>query len=844
MVRIEALQGEDMLRVLLVFSLCLSAQAVEQWKMYTGEPGVYEVAFADIAQAGFPNDIPVSELALLWRGEPQYRHVLDINENGRFDSGDRIRFYSEHLPGELEHYHEYSKVNVYTLMQDAEQVRAFREMAIPLLENASASTLEASFRAEVDTLAMRFSSNYEPYEMWYWQKLACTDKAPFEITLDLQSPVISDSQSLTLEIGLRGFSKLKHKPTPNFPDHVLHIYLNGTLLPEQAWQGRKPEVLRVENIPASLLKPQDNKLTLQIPRRKDDRDQLVIDVTILNWVKLDYSQTAVAQTNEQQHFQMKSSAYIEVAHSNFSIYSQNGLYFSGTQNGILQFPGDPEKSRVTIVPEQAFGEVLGVAPLQTGNLAPPDGGADYVMIAHHALKEAVKPLAEVHRQRGLRVHLVDVSEIYDGFNHGVVHPRAIRDYLAHAYHNWNIRPRYTLLVGDASYDTKNTKILNENYPSIPFLRGNRTRFNHIPSTKYADQLENNRNLIPSWKTFTTSGHAASDNAFVCVDGDDLLPDISIGRLPVVTPEEVKAIVDKTISYIRHPPVGPHRLNMLMITNEDPHLQRYTNELAASLGKKGQLPHKVYPQSQETSNEHHSRQLQEAINAGQYAIYFHGHGGRFIWRTGPPERRKNHDLFTLKHVEGLKNKDRYPIVYSFTCFSAPFDHPSADSIGESFLRQDGAGAVAFYGASWRNRPRSHANRMFMHHLVEAETLGASIMKTKRGIKIRELIEGYNLLGDPALPLRPLKPTLTLTYQQDRIGITGIEREDAATAGMMMFRDEAGTLLHQQDLKTAITAGNQITIETQPPNTQTIQLYLWNDDHQEWYGTLDFQQLNSP
>ena len=39
----------------------------------------------------------------------------------------------------------------------------------------------------------------------------------------------------------------------------------------------------------------------------------------------------------------------------------------------------------------------------------------------------------------------------------------------------------------------------------------------------------------------------------------------------------------------------------------------------------------------------------------------------------------------------------------TCYSAPFDHPSADSIGEKFLRVPGKGAVAVLAASWRNAP---------------------------------------------------------------------------------------------------------------------------------------------
>ncbi|MCB1579078.1 MAG: hypothetical protein KDI81_17550, partial [Xanthomonadales bacterium] len=62
-------------------------------------------------------------------------------------------------------------------------------------------------------------------------------------------------------------------------------------------------------------------------------------------------------------------------------------------------------------------------------------------------------------------------------------------------------------------------------------------------------------------------------------------------------------------------------------------------------------------------------------------------------------RKNHDLFTLDDVSELKNGGRLPMVLSMTCYSAPFDNPTEDSIGERFLREAGKGAVAVFAASW-------------------------------------------------------------------------------------------------------------------------------------------------
>ena len=58
---------------------------------------------------------------------------------------------------------------------------------------------------------------------------------------------------------------------------------------------------------------------------------------------------------------------------------------------------------------------------------------------------------------------------------------------------------------------------------------------------------------------------------------------------------------------------------------------------------------------------------------------------------------------MKHLDTLADNDRLPVVLSLTCYSAPFDHPTADSIGEKFLRIPERGAIAVFAASWRNSP---------------------------------------------------------------------------------------------------------------------------------------------
>ncbi|MCI0584744.1 MAG: C25 family cysteine peptidase, partial [Chloroflexi bacterium] len=260
---------------------------------------------------------------------------------------------------------------------------------------------------------------------------------------------------------------------------------------------------------------------------------------------------------------------------------------------------------------------------------------------------------------------------------------------------------------------------------------------------------NDRNLVPSVATLTTAGQAAADDWFVTDDLGDLLPAIAIGRVPVTEPAELAAVIDKTIASA-NAPVGPWRRRVLWITNEEAAMQQFTDRAVARLAARGFVPTKVYPRPEERSNAGHQQKILDSFATGQSLVQFTGHGGRFIWRTGPPDPLKNHDLFTLEHLDALAPSTRLPVVVSHSCHTAPFDHPSADSIGERFLRLADRGAPAVVAASWRIVPLPGLVEGFAGELTRPGTVGEALARAKRSLAAPELTATYNLLGDPALP----------------------------------------------------------------------------------------------
>src|SRR5262245_54190673 len=136
--------------------------------------------------------------------------------------------------------------------------------------------------------------------------------------------------------------------------------------------------------------------------------------------------------------------------------------------------------------------------------------ADYLLIAPTAFLEAAQALVEHRQSQGLRSRAVALEEIVQEFGHGEAHTQAVKDYLAYAYHRWQRpSPRYVLLLGDATYDPKD------------YLR-----------TGVQDR-------IPAMMVKTSYLWTASDPSYAQLNGDDVLPDVALGRLPAATVDEAR-----------------------------------------------------------------------------------------------------------------------------------------------------------------------------------------------------------------------------------------------------------------------------------------------------------------
>jgi len=817
--------------------------ALPSVKLFVRDAGVYGIAFEDLVGAGLPDEeVPTAGLGLRYRDGWQPLRV-DDGGDGRFGPGDRIEFVAERLAGEHSFHNDFTPFNVYWLDLDAADAPRVVDA-----ESAGGPCQVVEPRAvrhfEQDVLRVRFRAakdEREP-EVWYWQRVTYLGDQTFEMDLDLSDLDPSAERPVLLRLGLKGWSEMSREDGA-LDDHTVEVHWDGHAVAQASWDNRPYGFdLEVAEFPAALVAPGPHRLLVRVPRRVDDEGRSLVDLVLVNWVEVEYA-IATDRTADQDRLAWEAAAGSSCAR----LSKKPGATVAAFDDRARRFTAGPGSQELTLPQEDTAGgawllvddhylEPARIELDEPSGWRRRDRRADYIIITHPSLAEAIEPLAELHRRRGLQVVVVEVTDIYDEFAHGVETPVALREFLRSAWESWERpAPRFVLLVGDSSWDTKNTAVDDENYADWSFRHG-RIRdagsFRKNESTPYEEGAELNiRNLVPTWAHPTAQGHAASDTDFVTFDPDEPdLPVMAIGRLPVLEPAEVRAIVEKTIRYAESAPVGPWKARTLFITNQESVYQRMSDELALDVSEEGLAWTKIYPASKDESNELHTARLVEALDEGQLMVHFVGHGGRYIWRTGPPDYRKNHDLFTLEDLEKLTPTDRPAVVVSMSCYSAPFDHPNADSIGEKFLRLPDRGAVGVIAASWRNVPNRAASEALLRHLARGGTLGEALMIAKREVTDPNFRAQYNLLGDPALTIAA--PSVELAVEATGPGRVAVHIPVEAFSGQAIveWTDDLGTMIGRATVPVDGTDFEAAPDEPFDQRAALVRVYAWDTERQ--------------
>ncbi len=354
----------------------------------------------------------------------------------------------------------------------------------------------------------------------------------------------------------------------------------------------------------------------------------------------------------------------------------------------------------------------------------------------------MQPLADWRSSQGLRVKMIDVQDIYDEFNYGMMDPAAIREFIAYAYQNWQPpAPQFLMLAGDGHYDPRNYKGTNEKVFIPAYL---------LPVDPY--MLE-----------------TASDNRYVTVSGSDNLPDLIVGRLPIKTKSEAASLVAKLIDYEKVPFDADWNNRVLFIADNPDNAGSYyalSDKVVNDYLPQGYSASKVYYGSTHTTVSSAQIAILNQINQGGLLVNYVGHGTAFAWAS--------ENLLNTSSVSSFTNTGKLPMFAMMACLTGSFQYPSPSgidnsSIAEKLLKAENKGAIAALGSTGMgvSTGQDFLNRgLYQAIFYEGKTqVGAAVFQAKLYLygqtsSFRDLIDTFTLFGDPATRLNVRPSDLTV------------------------------------------------------------------------------------
>jgi hypothetical protein len=669
--------------------------SVPTFRLVARANGLYRVSFEELR---LRRALPVSSLRLSRLGDTVPYHLEP--DTGVFAAGSSLYFVSEGAS-----LNPYGTEAVYELEigRSGETMAAVRA-TVP---SRTASFYWRSATREENRLYQ--STLLEAEDLWLWDPLFAPVKKSYAFEV---SGLQGASLPARLEIWLQGGSDF-----PASPDHHVVVAVNGVTVAEGLLDGKKPFRMNVELSPG-VLKEGSNEISVE---NLGDTGALY-SMVLLDRFTVHYPRKLEAEGDRLE------GTFSEAGIAEVSGLSQPALVLDVTERAprwVRPLPGDALRfvaeadHRYTAVGGQALLSPEIRSPVPPG-LRSRGNRADYLVVGPHELLQAAEPLLALRRSQGLASRVVSLEEVYSEFGFGESRPEAIREFLSYAYHHWRKpAPRYVLLLGDASYDFKD------------YLGAGA------------------RNLAPAWIVKTSYLWTASDAAYASVNGDDVLPDLAIGRLPASSAAELRLMVEKILAYESAGSMGDREL-VLVADNSDAggDFEGNAEEIASSFA--GQGPERIYLSRR--GAEATRGAIVQAFDDGASVLSYMGHGGIQLWAQ--------ENVFDVSKIASLAPQETPPLVLTLNCLNGFFHFPYFDSLSEELVKAEGKGAIAALSPSGLSLDgpahvlhKAVLGEVFSgRHLRLGDALVAAQASYAAAGAFPELLAIYNLLGDPALTIR--------------------------------------------------------------------------------------------
>lgn len=537
----------------------------------------------------------------------------------------------------------------------------------------------------------------------YWGRVVTATSSTFSFTL---SNVDTNVPWCSVVVRVQGFSTTAHS---------INLSLNGQTLPSASGSGVQPFVAQY-TVPCSSLQEGTNGLAMSAPNSGD--------FSFFDSVSVTYSKKYAAESNQ---LSLVSQNYRDSNIGGFS--SANIRVFDVTYDGQAVLVDGLRKQQVGnaysisipanrskvyyAVEDSGISQPVSITLNNPSSLSTAGHSADLVIISYKDFMTQANAWADYRRGQGFAVEVVNVEDVFDEFNYGVLSAHSMKDFLLFAKNNWQLAPRYVLLIGDGDYDSRN-------YEGFGF-------FNYVPA-----------NIVN-----TVFSETASDDSIVDFNGDGLA-EMAIGRIPARTAGHVTNALNKTATF-EQPAMQSLSRGALFACDVSTDY-----DFCGMSGRvRDQLPAGTPNVIVTKTDLNASGALVTEMNAGKYITNYSGHGATGTWAAA--------SFFSNTQASQLTNINNPTIYTMLTCLNGFYHNTVNVSLAETLLNSTSGGAVAAWASSGLTTPdvQEIMGKRFYNQigLGNITRMGDLIIDAKTvvpgGSDVRE---SWVLLGDPMLKVR--------------------------------------------------------------------------------------------
>ncbi|MDQ2741852.1 MAG: C25 family cysteine peptidase [Chloroflexota bacterium] len=701
--------------------------------------GIYRITGATLRAHGFDwSGNRGSDLALVTQGKAVPRFVSTA---GPLSDSSYVEFYASSI------FTFYTSRNIYYLQLnhqlslDAATVPASPEVGV------SPATFLGRYLESRRTLYEPMAAN----DQWLFGSVTAITppkhaNVPTHLDAAISLPAAVPQGQASITFDARGAADL---PGPQ-PQHHLMVYVNGHQVAEQKSSGFVEKVTTVKFSASWLLKgPNIVRFLLpgDVRNKTTDGQDVNIDIMEIRTFALRYPHAFVA-TDGSLAAQLtvkprvvvgglrtaQVSAWRVVAGTpqrltGIAVHGAKGGFqaeFAATSTGDYRL----EDATALLLPA-SFTHVH-----DTGYLL--QGQGQLLVIGPQKFLPALSPLVTYHRIHGMTVKLVDLADVYTKYSAGLLDAAAIRSYIADA--EKQLGTQSVLLVGADNYDY-------HHYITCRHSAHDKKHGYYIKNDCTGNP--NDRVFLPSLYVDNIDfGRIPSDWAYVGTSP------VGIGRIPAVNADQVRVAVAKSLLYLRS--VGRTQA-IFTAGGEEPDFAQTSDALA------GLLP-SAYTVAKAYNKPTGARKvrliLRDGINRGAKIVDFVGHGNLEQWGMPP-------SLLNVGMVPKLQNRTKPAVFFGWGCQTAYDVDPTDQALNARLLFAQNGGAALALGSTGLDDADVQAvlakdffQKLF--HDPAISTVGQALQAAKvetlaKDPSVQPPVDSYELYGDPALPVGPLRGT---------------------------------------------------------------------------------------